>query len=296
MKYKISFILLSLLVCTNLWAQEEESDSPVTDAFAGTMIIDNQTSYIPSAKTLEFVISHKFAPIENGRTDLWGIYSSATDIRLGLNYVPIENVQIGAGISRDRVDPDFNLKWNVLKQTTSDRIPVFVTLYGNMAVDGRPVDKIDVNDVGVNVNLYKRISYFSQLIIGRKFNDWLSLQGAVSFSHANLVNEYWDHDRVGLHINGRIKVTPQGSIICTYDAPLKIDKLSEQASYNVGLNKKPKSTLSFGYEISTFTHIFSIYAGNSGTILPQSTMLNNSRTISKDNFAIGFTITRLWMW
>ena len=46
MKYKISFILLSLLVCTNLWAQEEESDSPVTDAFAGSMIIDNViTSY-----------------------------------------------------------------------------------------------------------------------------------------------------------------------------------------------------------------------------------------------------------
>ncbi|WP_163714068.1 DUF5777 family beta-barrel protein [Mangrovibacterium lignilyticum] len=289
MKYKILFILLSLLICTNLWAQEEESDSPVTDVFAGSMIIDNQTSYIPSAKTLEFAIQHKFGTIENGHSDLWGVYSSASDIRLALNYVPVENVQIGAGISRYRMTPDFNLKWNVLSQTASNKIPVFVTLYGNMGIDGRNKDAVNG---GIEFN--ERFSYFSQLIVGRKFTDWLSLQGAVSFSHANLVNEYYDHDRVGLHINGRIKVTPQGAILCTYDAPLSIDKISEQASYNP--QYKPKPTLAFGYEISTYTHIFSIYAGNSGSILQQNTMINNSRSISKDNFAIGFTITRLWMW
>lgn len=291
MRKRIIYIIVGLLVCTSSWAQEggsDVSDDPVTDVFAGSMIIDNQTSFIPSAKTLEFLIQHKFGSIQNGHSDLWGIYGGTQDVRLGLNYVPCENVQIGAGVSKSYMNTDFNLKWKPISQTTS-RIPVSVTLYGNMAIDGRNKDAVDG---GIEFN--ERFSYFSELIISRKFTEWLSLQGAVSFSHANLVLENYDHDRVGLHVNGRVKVSPQGAIICTYDAPLQIDKLSEQASYNTKHNPKP--TLAFGYEISTYTHIFSIYMGNSSSILQQNTMLNNFNKIEKDNFAIGFTITRLWMW
>ena len=293
MKNTILFILIGLLVCTNLQAQDSEApvkepDKPVTDGWAGGLLIDNQTSFIPSAKTLEFVIQHKFGSIENGHSDLWGIYSSASDIRLGLNYVPVEDIQIGWGISKRNMNTDFSLKWNVLKQTSHNQIPFFVTLFGNMAIDGRDKDAVDPE-----FDFAQRLTYFSQLIVGRKFANWMSLQGGLSFSHANMVNEDYDHDRIGLHVNGRFRVTPQGAIVCTFDAPLKIDKLSEQASYNV--QHTPKPNLSFGYEISTYTHTFSIYMGNSGSILPQNTMLNNSKTISKDNFAIGFTITRLWM-
>lgn len=290
MKNKLLYIIISLFVCTNIWAQEEaEKDEAVMDAFASALLIDNQTSFMPSAKTLEFVIQHKFGPIENGRSDLWGVYAPAEDIRLGLNYVPIENIQIGAGISRKLMNTDFNLKWNVLKQTTNDRIPFFVTLYGNLAIDGRDKEQVDPG-----MTFSDRIAYFSQIIIGRKFTDALSLQTGISFSHANLVTENYDHDRVGLHLNGRMKVSPQGAIIATFDAPLQIDKLSEQPSYIDQMHPEP--TLSFGYEISTYTHVFSIYMGNSSSILQQNNMMNNFNKIEKDNFAIGFTITRLWMW
>ncbi|WP_372773812.1 DUF5777 family beta-barrel protein [Mangrovibacterium sp.] len=290
MKKKLLYIIISLFVCTNLWAQEKaEKDEVVMDAFASALLIDNQTSFMPSAKTLEFVIQHKFGSIQNGRSDLWGIYAPAEDIRLGLNYVPVENVQIGAGISRKLMNTDFNLKWNVLKQTTNDRIPFFVTLYGNLAIDGREKDQVDSG-----MTFSDRLAYFSQIIIGRKFTDALSLQTGISFSHANLVTENYDHDRVGLHLNGRMKVSPQGAIIATFDAPLQIDKLSEQASYIDQMHPEP--TLSFGYEISTYTHVFSIYMGNSSSILQQNNMMNNFSKIEKDNFAIGFTITRLWMW
>ncbi|MDP3434096.1 MAG: DUF5777 family beta-barrel protein, partial [Bacteroidota bacterium] len=91
----------------------------------------------------------------------------------------------------------------------------------------------------------------------------------------------------------RIKVSPQGSIIFNYDVPLKIKDISEQAEWNDEF-PHPKSNLSFGYEISTSTHAFQIYAGNAGNFLPQENMMWNQRSISKDNFAIGFTITRLW--
>ncbi|MGQ7869126.1 DUF5777 family beta-barrel protein [Sunxiuqinia sp. sy24] len=311
MKNKILSILLGLLVCTNLFAQEEtagvkEKDKPVRFAWESGMLIDQQTSQISTAKTLEMVIQHKFGSIDNGSSDLWGIYAPAGNIRLGLNYVVANNVQIGWGISRRNMYNDFNAKWTILEQTRKNKVPVFVTVYANAAIDGMDRDDLELYNYDMpyarsRFNLKSRMSYFAELIIGRKVTNALSVQGAVSFSHANFVPQWQDHDRVGLHFNGRLKVSPQGAIIFNFDAPLQIDDLSEQ---NPGWTSEntpgwdgpyhPEPNLSFGYEVSTSTHAFQIYMGNSQAMLLQDMMINNYNGIDFDNFAIGFTITRLW--
>jgi len=317
MKRILLIIISCLLININLMAQDEvkEKDTPVGTAFENGTLIDAQTSTIPDAKTLEFVIQHKFGTIEkdgsakHASSDFFGLYSSA-NVRLALNYVPIRNVQIGYGITKSMMYSDFNAKWNILQQTENNTIPVFVTLFGNAAIDGRakedfgmlnnyenPLDTFDVK-------FSTRLSYFAQLIIGRKFCEEFSLQGGISFSHANYVRAWHDHDRIGLHLSGRMKFSPQSSFIFNFDAPLKIDKISEQSSswtdafpphsdwdgpYN------PKPSLKFGVEISTFTHAFQIYIGNAGAIVPQLDMLNNMNK-PFDGLAFGFTITRLWMY
>lgn len=292
MKKALICVVLGLFVSTYLWAQDEtapqpqEKDKPVRFAWESGMLIDNQTSFIPTVKTLELVIQHKFGDISNGHSDLWGIYAPSNNIRLGLNYVVANKVQVGWGISKKNMYNDFNAKWTVLEQTRNNTVPVFVTLYANLALDGSSDETF-----GTAYEFSDRVSYFSQLIVGRKVTDWLSVQGAVSFAHANSVPAEHDHDRVGLHVNGRIKVRPQGSIICTYDAPLKIDKISEQRPE---WDNHPKPGLTFGYEVSTSTHAFQIYMGNSAGLVPQDNLMNNFNKIDKDNFAIGFTITRLW--
>lgn len=291
MKNTILFILLGLFVSANLFAQddsveEKEKDKPVRFAWESGVLIDQQTSQIPTVKTLRMVIQHKFGTVDNGHSDLWGIYAPAGNIRIGLNYVVANNVEIGWGISRRKMYNDFNAKWTILEQTRKNQIPVFVTLYGNAAIQGSPDENF-----GTEYQFSDRFSYFSELIIGRKVTDAISLQAAVSFSHANSVAEMYDHDRVGLHFNGRAKVSPQGAIIFNFDAPLKIDKISEQRPE---WDNHPEPNLSFGYEISTSTHAFQIYMGNSEGMLLQDIMMNNFNSIDFDNFAIGFTITRLW--
>jgi hypothetical protein len=192
---------------------------------------------------------------------------------------------------------DVNAKWTIIEQTRENTIPVAVALYGVMAIDGRNISAFETGQVreaySGPVGSFKfpdRLSYFSQLIVGRKFTDWLSLQAGVSFTHYNAVGVLYDHDKVGVHFNGRIKVSPQGSVIFNYEAPLKIKDISEQLEWT----NHPEPSLTFGYEISTSTHAFQIYAGNAGSFLPQENMMWNQKSISKDNFAIGFTITRLW--
>jgi len=312
MKKNILYIVLLSFISMGSFAQEEATDSvevkevdyPVSAIFESGILIDAQTVVIPEVKTLEMVMQHKFGTIDGGSSNLWGIYGSS-NIRIGLNFVPVKNFQIGAGITKRNMTTDLNAKWNVLQQTRKNTIPLSVTLYGNVGIDGR--NKTDFADsvsqaspVG-DVSAFgfgDRLSYFSQLIVARKFNEWLSLQAAVSFSHYNLMNYQevgrpYDHDKIGVHFNGRIKVSPQGSVIFNYDAPLKIKGISEQNEWNDDFPAS-KASMAVGYEVSTGTHAFQVFAASTSSLLPQENMMWNQNEMDKSGFSIGFVITRLW--
>lgn len=312
MKKNIIFLVLLSFISIISFAQDEttpvagakEKDYPVNATFESGSLIDAQTVVIPEVKTLEMLIQHKFGTIDKGSSNLWGIYGSS-NIRLGLNYVPCKNVQIGAGITKAYMTTDLNLKWTVLQQTRKNSIPVSVALYANAGIDGREkslfADSVSVASPVGEVNEFAfadRLSYFSQLIVARKFNDWLSLQAGVSFSHYNVAfyqksGKPYDHDKVGVHFNGRIKVSPQGSIIFNYDQPLKIKGISEMKEWNDSY-PHPNANLAFGYEVSTGTHAFQIYMASTQSLLPQETMMWNQNEMDKNGFAFGFVITRLW--
>lgn len=302
MKKNILFIILFALVSVISFAQEDvtevkEKDYPVSAVFESGYLIDAQTTVIPDKKTLEFVIQHKFGTTENGKSDLWGIYAPGANIRLGLNYVTCKNFQIGAGITKASMMTDLNAKWTILQQTRKNTIPVSVALYGNIGIDGRSTSAFESGMIReaysgptIKYKFASRYSYFSQLIVSRKFTEWLSLQGGVSFTHYNSVGVLYDHDKIGVHVNGRIKVSPQGSIIFNYDEPLKIKDISEQHEWT----NHPKPNLSFGYEVSTGTHAFQIYLASSTGLLPQDVIMWNQMDYQNKGFALGFVMTRLW--
>jgi hypothetical protein len=303
MKKTIIFLTLLTFVSVLSFAQEEvkEKDYPVNGTFESGVLIDAQTVTVPSVKTLEMVIQHKFGTLENGKSDLWGIYGSS-NIRLGLNYVIAKNLQIGAGITKkgqmgEKTLGDFSAKWTILQQTRKNSIPVSLTVYGNMAVNGVAASEFDnlrvrtSSEEGTRSFLESdRVAYFSQLILGRKFNEYLSLQAGVSFTHYNMVKPMHDHDKIGVHASGRLKVSNQGSIVFNYDLPLNIKEFSEQ----INLSNPSKQSLAFGYEVSTGTHAFQLYMGSTASLLPQDNMMWNQNEMDKTGFIIGFTITRLW--
>jgi hypothetical protein len=305
MKKNILFIILFSLISIISFAQDvasdstvvKEKDKPVRSPFESGYLIGAQTTVIQNVKTLEAVIQHTFGTIQNGHSDLWGIYAPGANIRLGLDYVIMKNLQIGIGMTKKNMMTDLNAKWTIFQQTRKNTFPVAVALYGNMAVDGRNTSAFESGLVRqaytgptYSFTFYDRLSFFSELIIGRKFTDRLSLQAAVSLSHYNSVGTVYDHDKVGVHFNGRMKVSPQGSIIFNYDAPLKIKEITEQNSWT----NPPKPNLAFGYEISTSTHAFQIYMGTADGLLPQDNMMWNQNDFTKHQLFIGFNITRLW--
>jgi hypothetical protein len=304
----ISVLIFWFFIIPTVFSQEEGDDTPVKQKprpvrspWSSGLIIDNQTSVIYPQNTLEFVIQHKFGSIENGRSDLFGLYAPAHDIRLGLNYVIMRNFQVGWGISKKNMYSDFNAKWTVFEQTREETMPVSVTLFGNFAIDGRSKELYDSRRYNRSSDPYhplttysyrpnQRLSYFSQLIIGRRFNDWLSIQAAASFTHYNLSERGIDHDKIGAHFAGRVKVSPQSSLVFNYDVPLKIKEISEHREF---INH-PQPNLAFGWEVATSTHAFQMYLGSAGSIIPQENMLYNQNDWRDGGLAVGFVITRLW--
>ncbi len=259
---------------------EKAVDKPVRSVFESALLIDNQTVVVPSKGTFEFDIQHRFGTLDKGYEDLFGLYANS-NIRLGFGYAPIENLFLGVGLTKFKNLVDLNVKYSLLKQTRSGAIPVFITYYGVMAFDTRKEDKRE--EV---FHSSDRISYFNQVLIGRKFNNWLSVQVAPSVSHYNIVEKTRNHDHIAVAVGAQLKLTDTMSFLLNIDQPITKHEANN-----------PNPNVSFGIQMATSSHAFQIFLGNSNMIIPQETNFNNNRNYSDnfgENFLIGFNITRLW--
>lgn len=300
-------IFITLAVCLSFgqaFSQEEaekpkkKKDRPVFEMFNSGILMDEQTTLIPEKKTLEMVILHRFGLLStNGISDLYGIYAPSANTKMGLNFTPMKNLQIGYGITRLNMYSDFSVKYKALSQTRKNTIPVDVVIYANMAIDGQ--NKTVFETASENYTEYQfanRMSYFTQLIVGRKFTDWFSLAVNASFSHFNTVHadleniKGMDHDKIGVGFLGRLKFSPQSSFIFHYSMPLNVSSISE----NSELTLESLPNFGFGYQVATATHSFEIFLTTANGILPQYNYVYNTTDWTKGEFRFGFTITRLW--
>lgn len=267
-------------------AQDEEvpEDKPVRSPWESGYLIDQQTIQIPYQGTLEFVIHHRFGTVNNGISDFWGIWGTS-NIRLGFNYSIKNNLQVGIGTTRFKRFQDVQVKYNILNQTRSGRIPVALTFYGNIGIDGQ-----NEKFYGAEYKFTNRFTYFGQFIVARKFTEALSVQVSPSFLHYNMVDSLIDHDQFGVSAAARYKLTPTMSIIANYDQPLHLKGISEYREFT----NKSKPNFGMGIEISTSTHAFQIFVGSSERLLPQDIIHYNQNNFWDGQFLIGFNITRLW--
>lgn len=283
---KIHFLVLLFVLPWFVQGQElilnkvYEEDSPVRTPFDGAFSIDGKTSVTYGAKTLEFVIQHRFGTMENGISDLWGVYGAA-NTRLAINYNITNWLQVGMGSAKFYKIQDLQWKLNLLKQTRNNTIPVSVAYYGNFAIDAR-----NESNFGKNYSFTDRFAYFNEIIIGRKFTWWLSAEVGASFTHFNAVELGGEHDQIGLHFVGRVKFSPQSAIILNLDWPLNAEGIAE----NLPIREPAEPNFGFGYEVATSTHVFQVFFTTSNLISPQYTMMYNQNT----KFIVGFNINRLW--
>lgn len=288
--YKI-LLFAFLIVPVFCFSQEEAKDSivekvvekPERPAFESSTLVDNQTNVLFNKNTLEVMMQHRFGAIDQ-ENSLLGIYGSS-NIRIGLSYSILDWVTVGYGITKKNITSDFSLKAGILQQTRSGSIPVSVTYYGSVAIDGRSGDAAKA---GVFLTRQDRYSYFHQIIIAKRFSPNFSLQIAPSLAHQNATNYGYKNDRFALGFGGRYKISPQTSIILDYTQPLTsfMDDPDTGLSYD-------NPGVSLGAEFSTSAHVFQVFITNyNGIIQQQNVLKNTNEFFGKGGMLIGFNITR----
>ena len=265
-------------------AAEQPKPKPVKNMFESVWLIDNQTVLVPIKGTFEMDFQHRFGVVKNGYKDFFGLFASS-NIRLGANYSPIDKLSVGLGLTKYKMIWDVNAKYSIIQQMTTGRWPVSVTYYGNMAIDSRTADNF--------VHFSDRLTYFNQIIVGRKFTEKFSAQVAPSVSHTNVVNGYYsepgkvsperNHNHFAVAVNGRYKIKEAMAIIANYDQPITKHK-----------SGNPHPNIALGLELATSAHAFQFFAGNYYYLSPQQNNMYNQYDYTKGEWMIGFNITRLW--
>ena len=269
-------------------AERPKKTKQVKNTFESVWLIDNQSVLVPIKKTFEMDIMHRFGSVKNGYKDFFGLFAPS-NIRLGFSYVPIKNLNIGFGFTKENLLWDVSAKYALITQTRgAGGYPVSVTYYGNAAMDTREKSNF--------IYYSQRFFYFNQLIVARKVTDKFSVQVAPSVSHQNAVYGFFKyptdstteigaemkHDHFAVAVAGRYKIKEGMSVIANYDQPLTRH-----------VTNNPNPNVSLGLEMTTSGHTFQVFAGNYYSLNPQRNNLFNRNDIKDRKFVIGFNITRL---
>jgi hypothetical protein len=250
-------------------------------AYESSFIIDNPTNVLFNKNALEVTMQHRFGIINTDKNDLAGFWG-ASNIRIGLSYAIHERLTLGFGTTKDKRLQDFSWKAALLRQTRSSKVPVSVSYYGNFTIDMRLAKNFIAEQ--------HRYSYFNQVVIARRFSPNISLQIAPSISHFNFVKTGMQNDRIAVAVGGRVKISPQTSILFDYSQP--ITQFDADPDFpNVDLNLPG---ISLGVEFATSAHAFQIFITNLDGIVPQQNYMHNTNDFFNGDVLIGFNITRLY--
>jgi hypothetical protein len=255
----------------------------VGNTFESVWLIDNQTTYIPYKNTIEFDIQHRFGTIDNGYKDFFGMYAPS-NIRLGLNYSVLDNLNLGFGFTKFNLIWDLNAKFAILSETGEKKSPVNLSFFHSTSYDSRSEENF--------VNNTDRLGYYNSLMLSRKLTRNFSAQASVNFSHMNAVEGFLNdnnevegrmkNDHLSVSILARYKISDATGFIADIDLPITNHNFDQ-----------PLPNISAGIEVATPLHAFQAFIGNYQHLVPNYSNFYNSNDFSDGGFLVGFNITRL---
>ncbi len=269
---------------SNVWSQnllegleEEETTEYVKYSFKTNRIINLHSLENTAAGVLDMKISHRFGTVDNGFYDLFGL-DVATQ-RIGLDYGVTDDLNVG--LHRNSVGKAYDgfLKYRILRQSKGKhKMPITLAAFAGMAVE-----TIDWSDPTRDNYFTSRLFYTYQLLIGRKFNDYFTLQLSPTMVHRNLAPYGEKNDVYALGIGGRIRlsrrVTFNGEYIYVLPNQLSADKTN---------------ALSLGLDIETGGHVFQLHFTNSLSMSEYAFVTRNTDDFFKGKIRFGFNVSRVF--
>ena len=290
--------ILLILIPLSIWATKSFAQKPQKDTASSLLSLiesDDEINYTKysfktnriinlhslentAAGVMDFKISHRFSTIDEGIYNLFGI-DQAT-IRIGFDFGLTD--QLSVGVNRNSVKKAFDgfVKYKFLRQSTGKRnMPISAALILGTAVETQKPD-----DPTRENYFSSRLFYTSQLLIGSKLNDYITLELAPSYVHRNLVKTTDEkNDVYAVGIGGRFRLTRRMTFNAEY-----VYVLPNQLAPNF------KNSLSVGLDIETGGHVFQLHFTNSTSMSEYGFITQTENNWGKNAVRFGFNVSRVF--
>lgn len=249
-----------------------------TATFKATRLVTGHSIETLGAGVLDFRINHRFGTINSGVRNFFGLDGAVT--RIGFDYGVTRWFTVGIGRSTFQKEVDGFGKVKLLRQTTDNSIPVSLVYVGAMSVR---TDELSGPN-GAEYPVSNRLFYSNQILIARKFNEWLSLQLMPTHIHYNLVNTRDEPNNVfAMGIGGRLKLSRRISLNAEYYYALPGAKL-----------EGTRNALAVGVDIETGGHVFQLHFTNSTGMSDRSYIGQTTDNWTDGGIHFGFNISRVF--
>lgn len=263
----------------------EEEPIQVAYSFKSTRIINGHTIERMTNRQLDFRVNHRFGELNSGYENFWGLDNAL--ISLDFGYGINDWLMVGLRRSTYKKTIDGSLKFSILRQTTgSKNIPVALSYYTNMAVDGR----VNQGDAIDSVFSY-RLAYTHQILVARKFNETFTLQIMPTYVHRNYVDYNEENDIFSVGLGGRVKITRRLSLTFEYfwtsHATNYFDKQEEGVT-------KFYNPISLGFDLETGGHVFQMFISNTRIMEETGFISQTTSNPLEGELYFGFNISRVF--
>ncbi|MEI7801941.1 MAG: DUF5777 family beta-barrel protein [Bacteroidota bacterium] len=250
--------------------------------FKGTRLINFHTIETVGRRTLEFRVAHRFGDLSSGGYGFYGLDGPAS-LNLSFNYSFDGRFEVG--ISRTSTDKLYSgyLKFRLLRQTENNKMPISVTLFSEMNINGLK----SANTVNPEYHYFDdRFSYVHQIMIARKFSEAFSFQVAPTLVHYNLMTNLTDQNDIFSVVGmGRMKISKRTALTAEYCYRLN-KYVSNFSDYH--------NSVGVGMDLETGGHVFQFFFTNSFGINEAQAIPYTKGDVTKGNLKLGFNISRVF--
>lgn len=283
LKLILSILLIFYLstepVLSQMERQRVSQDGPVEDIFLLGSIAGMSTVTALPQYNLNTMVMHNFGLVSGGIHEFYGLDGGAS-VRLGIDYGLTDKIDIGIGRTGIEDVVDFRVKYVILEQLKSDKIPIQVAIKGDVGVSTQKERRFDYT-------FTERLNYFGSIMVARKFTEAFSLQLSPMVSHFNTIvieqaNAEKQNTLFGLGIGGRYKLNNRNALAFEF-----LPVLGNR-------NSDTKNHLALSYEIDTGGHVFQIFLMSGRWFTEQHLLARTQTDFFAPDFRVGFNINRFF--
>lgn len=262
-------------------------DTKVESAFKSLKIVNIESTKLAAKGDFYFIVAHRFDYFKNGFDDFFGLDNANTQLKF--LYGVKEWLTVHVSRSGFQETYDLAVKYRLQTQR-KDGFPLTLVGFSSVAVNSE-MKKQDYP----NMDFGNRLSYVTQLLASRKFDDNLTLQVAPTYFHENTIRDVFDsngnpilpnpqdNSQFAIGMGGRYKITKRWSVNMDYAAHL-----------NRASESRYKNPLSIGVDLETGGHVFQMHFTNSRAMHETGYLGQTSGDWSKSEICFGFNLVRVF--